>query len=196
MLKGRLGTSTGLAAAWLLGACVLGLPARLFAQVAPSAYASAGRLWAGAEYSNFAPDFGPSKRISGVAAYADWNLNGRLGVEGEARFLRFNGFSGESQDNYLIGPKIKVIQLGKLKPYAKILIGIGQDHFPFAIGTGRYFALAPGAGVEYRSSRRIIFRVEYEYQFWPSAPGIQGEPSNGMRPNGLSVGVAYRLFDR
>jgi len=180
----------------LLAACLLLSSTRLSAQVAPAAYGSAMNLWAGAEYSNFLPDFGPPNRLTGIGAYADLNLTSRWGVEGEARFLRFNGFYGEAQDNYLIGPKIKVIQLRKLQPYAKALVGIGQNDFPFSIGTGRYFAVAPGAGVDYRLSGRIALRAEYEYQIWPFAPGIAGEPSNGMKPNGFSAGIAFKMFGR
>jgi hypothetical protein len=42
----------------------------------------------------------------------------------------------------------------------------------------------------------MALRAEYEYQLWPSAPGVGGEPSNGMKPNGFSVGFAYKPFGR
>ena len=37
---------------------------------------------------------GPAYRIG---VYANWSVKSRWGVEGEARFLRFNGFYGEAQ---------------------------------------------------------------------------------------------------
>jgi opacity protein-like surface antigen len=152
----------------------------------------------GGEYSNFLPDFGPPDRLTGFGVFVDWNLRARWGVEGEARFLLFDGFYGEAQDHYLIGPKVQLIRLGKLRPYAKFLVGIGQNNFPSNLfpspmGTGRSFAMAPGGGADYRLTRRIALRAEYECQFWPSAPGIAGEPSNGMTPSGFSAGFAYRL---
>jgi hypothetical protein len=188
--------ATCLAAFFLLASALLLCPARASSQVAPSAYDSSRNIWAGAEYSNFLPDFGPPQRLSGIGVYVDLNVTSRLGVEGEARFQRFNGFYGESQDNYLIGPEVILLHRGKLRPYAKVLFGIGQNDFPLTIGTGKYFILAPGGGVDYRLSRRISLRAEYEYQFWPSAPGVAGEPSNGMKPNGFSAGFAYKLFGR
>jgi opacity protein-like surface antigen len=171
----------------------LGLsPSRLRAQAAPAARGGAG-LWAGAEYSNFSPDFGPSQRLSGIGGYLDLNWNSRYAAEAEVRFLRFNGFSDQYQDNYLIGPKITIFPKGKLHPYAKVLVGLGKFNFPYQLGYGTYFALAPGAGLDYHPSPRISLRAEYEYQFWPNSPAIAGEPSNSLKPNGFSAGFAYRL---
>jgi opacity protein-like surface antigen len=192
--KLSLSSTTRLAAFLLLAAGLLVRPARLCAQVVPSAYGSSENLWVGAEYSNFLPDFGPSDRLEGVGVYVDLNMTPRWGVEGEARFLSFNGFHGETQTHYLIGPKVQLLRQGKLRPFAKFLVGLGQNQFPFTIGTGRYLALAPGAGADYRLTRKIAIRVEYEYQLWSSAPGIVGEPSNGMAPSGFSAGFAYKLF--
>jgi len=188
--------ATCLVASCLLASCLLLSPSRLLAQVAPAAHGASGSLWVGADYSNFLPDFGPSQRISGFGAYVDWNVTPRLGLEGEVRVLPFNGFSGESQDNYFAGPRVTLLHRGNFVPYAKILVGVAQNDFPFKIGTGRYLALAPGGGLDYRLSHRFAFRAEYEYQLWPSAPGVSGQPSNGMKPNGFSVGIAYRLLGK
>lgn len=186
--------STCLVAIILLASCFLLSPGRLSSQVVPAARGRSSNIWTGAEYSSFLPDFGPSQRITGIGAYVDWNLTPRMGIEGEARFLRFGGFSGESQDDYQAGPRVTLLRRGRLAPYAKVLVGIAQNDFPFKIGTGRYLALAPGGGLDYRLSLRCEIRAEYEYQLWPSAPGVSGEPSNGMKPNGFSVGFAYRLL--
>jgi len=167
-------------------------PARLSAQAAPAVRGGGQSLWGGAELSRYSPDFGPSQRLVGGAGYFDLDWNSRYAVEGEARFLRFRGFAGEFQDNYLIGPKVVVFFHGRFRPYAKALVGLGKINFPYKIGSGTYFAIAPGAGVDYRLTRRIALRAEYEYQFWPSAPGVVGEPSNGLKPNGVNLGFAYR----
>jgi len=168
-------------------------PQRLTAQAAPAVLGGDHTLWAGVEYSNFTPDFGPPQRLVGVGGYVDFNWNSRYAIEGETRFLRFNDFNGEYEDNYLAGPKIFVFRHGKFRPYAKVLFGVGKINFPYEIGNGSYFAIAPGAGLDYRLTGRIILRAEYEYQFWPGAPGIAGEPSNGLKPNGFSAGFAYRF---
>lgn len=147
----------------------------------------------GGEYSNFLADYGPPDRLSGFGVYADWNVGLRWGFEAEARFLLLNGFNGEAQDHYLIGPRFQLMRRGKLRPYAKLLAGLAQNNFPAPVTTGRYIAIAPGGGVDYRIRRRIALRAEYEYQFWPAAPDFVGYPSNGMNPNGFSAGFAYRV---
>ena len=176
--------------------CLALSPARLSAQVAPSAYERHINLWAGAEFSNFQPDYSPVGRLDGVGAYVDWSLNSNLAVEGEMRFLRFNTNWGESQDNYLIGPKLSTQRWLKFKPYAKFLVGVGKTTFPFNLGYGKYFVMAPGGGVDYQLSRRFAVRGDYEYQIWPAAPAIPGQTNNGMTPNGFSVGFAYRVFHK
>jgi len=174
----------------LLGALLL-LPHLLQAQAAPAVRGGQG-LWVGGEYSNFTPDFGAAQRLTGPGVYVDLNWNGRYAFEGEARFLRFNGLNGQYEDNYLFGPKISFFRRGKFRPYGKFLIGVGKLNFPYQIGYGTYFAMAPGGGLDYRLSRRITLRAEYEYQIWPNAPGIAGIP-NDLKPNGFSAGVAYRI---
>jgi opacity protein-like surface antigen len=186
--------ATFLAASFLPVSCLVLFPSRLSSQVVPAAHGSSLEIRAGVEYSNFLPDFGPPDRLAGIGVYVDLNTASRWSLEGEARFLRFNGFNGESQSSYFIGPKITLFRPGKLRPYTKALFGIGQNNFPFKIGTGRYLALAPGGGVDYRLSSRIMLRGEYEYQLWPEAPGVQDNPSNGMKPHGLCVGFSYKVF--
>jgi opacity protein-like surface antigen len=61
--------------------------------------------------------------------------------------------------------------------------------------------VALGGGVDYRLSRRIYVRGEYEYQMWPGFVGppdpqpipLQNRP-NGLTPNGFAVGASYRIF--
>ena len=47
-----------------------------------------------------------SNYLVGLGTYVDVHFSRWVQVEGEARWLRFNGFAGENQDNYLIGPKL------------------------------------------------------------------------------------------
>jgi opacity protein-like surface antigen len=182
-------TACRLLAAWVL------MSAPVWAQAGPAAQDSSARLWLGGEYSNFLPGFGPASRVTGIGIYIDLSRP-RWGIEGETRFLRVNGFHGEAQNHYLIGPTISIFRVRRFRPYAKLLCGIAQNRFPFSIGTGAYFAMAPGTGIDYRLSHRIALRADYEYQIWPTAPGVAGEPSNGMKPNGFSAGISYKLFGR
>lgn len=162
------------------------------AQAVPDAEKGRASLWAGAGYSQFQPDFGPNT-MGGFTAFADMNF-GRWGVEANLHFLRVNSFHNETESTYLAGPRYFVFPMGRLRPFAGVLFGVGDIHYPFKIGNGSYFAFAPYGGVEYRLTRRVALRADYQYQFWPAAPGIAGEPSHGLTPNGFTAGAAWRLF--
>ncbi|HUY94652.1 MAG TPA: outer membrane beta-barrel protein [Terracidiphilus sp.] len=162
------------------------------AQAVPDAEKGRASLWAGAGYSRFQPDFGPNT-MGGVTGFASLNL-GRWGVDANLRFLRFNSFHGETQTHYLAGPRYFLFPMGRLKPFAGLLFGVGTIHYPFEIGNGSYFAYAPYGGAEFRLTHRVALRADYEYQFWPAAPGIAGEPNHGLTPSGLTIGAAWRVF--
>jgi opacity protein-like surface antigen len=169
------------------------LPAIAAAQASP-AIRIPPALTAGGYYSNFSPDYTPN-RLGGMGIYVDLNLflHGKLGVEGEARWLRFNQQQGSYQDNYLVGPRYSR-RYGKFVPYVKFMMGAGEFEFPSNQGHGGYFAYAPGGGLDYRLTRHFTIRaIDYEYQIWPSAPG-GGLPTNGMSPNGFSAGLGYKIF--
>jgi len=172
------------------------LAASAMAQVVPSAAGPGRSLWAGAEYSNINASFpyNSNQRLWGIGGFADYHVTTHIGVEGEDRFLRFNSFYGETEDNYLAGPRYMVRTFGKFQPYAQCLAGLGKIQYPFQIGNASYFAVAPGAGVNYRLSRRFTLRGEYEYQFWLNSPGFANEPAHQLTPNGFHIGLAYRIF--
>ncbi|HEY0759181.1 MAG TPA: outer membrane beta-barrel protein [Acidisarcina sp.] len=179
---GTLLLSSGLAHAQVVAASTGGRPA----------------LYAGGYYSNFNSDFkeptiAKTPRLSGAGVFVDWNVFGKLGVEGEARFLRFNQTNDFHSDHYLVGPRYS-IRRGNYRPYVKLLLGAGELNFPYSLAHGGYFDLAAGGGLDYRLSRRFGLRGDYEYQFWPTAPGLPGAPSHGLSPNGFSAGISYRIF--
>jgi opacity protein-like surface antigen len=181
---------------WIAALAASLLVSAAHAQVVPSATGSGHALWVGGEYSNISASFPyqSSQRLWGIGAFADYHVTSHIGLEAEAHFLRFNSFYGETEDNYLGGPRYLVGRFGQLQPYAQCLAGIGKIQYPFAIGNGSYLALAPGAGANYRIARRWSLRGEYEYQFWLNSPNIVNEPSHEITPNGFHLGVAYRLL--
>ncbi|HEY0795533.1 MAG TPA: outer membrane beta-barrel protein [Acidisarcina sp.] len=172
-------------------------PSLASAQVAAASVGGKPALYVGGFYSNFNSDYNggssSSMRLSGAGVYVDWDLFGRLGAEGEVRFLRFNQSYDFHSDHYLAGPKYSM-KFGKYRPYAKLLLGAGEINYPYSLAYGGYFSLVPGGGLDYRIGPRINARADYEYQFWPSAPGLPGLPSSGLNPNGFSVGIGYRIF--
>jgi opacity protein-like surface antigen len=164
-------------------------------QVVPSAVGPHHALWVGGEYTNIEASFPyqSNARLWGIGGFADYHLGAHVGVEAEARFLRFNSYYGESEDNYLAGPRYAIGSFGKLQPYAQFLVGLGRIQYPFQIGSGSYLALAAGAGANYRIGRRWSLRGQYEYQMWPGSPNIVNEPAHQLMPNGIQGGVAFRL---
>lgn len=165
-----------------------------YAQVAAASRGGNSSVWVGGEFSNFNPDYDTRSRLNGVGVFGDFNLTAKLGVEGEARWLHWNGDGGEKHSDYLGGVKYRIFRFNRFSVNAKFLVGGVWVTYPDQIGTGSYFAYAPGGFLDYRVSRRLSVRGDYEYQRLPSAPGFAGETSHGLTPNGFSVGVAYRLI--
>lgn len=168
--------------------------AAVYAQVVSSVSGGEGVLWAGGEYSNFQPDYG-AVTLYGPAAIVDFNLTPKIGAVGEARWMHWgNQGNGETQSDYLAGAKYRVYRIGRLDLDVKFLAGGVWMKFPQSIGSGSYFAYAPGAFADYRLSRKFLIRGDYEYQFMPSAPDIPGQPDNGLTPHGFSIGVEYNIL--
>lgn len=176
----------------LLAAIVLSSPALLAApaaaQAVPTATGPGGRLSLGIAASGFQADFG-KRYIGGGAVYVDANLTMHLGLEAEARRLQYNEEAGIRQTTYLAGPRL-TLRPHAFSPYAKLLVGIGQFHFPYGYADGRYFVVAPGAGIDYRlrGSGIKLRLIDFEYQDWPQFTFGQ------LHPYGLSAGLSIRLW--
>jgi hypothetical protein len=179
-----------------LAAFAILLPLRSLSQAVPSGYQDKASLWIGADYANFSASFPDQSgnRLSGVGAFADFNWSTHLSLEGEAQFLRWGGFEGDSESSYLAGPRFRFNRVGPLRPYVKTLVGIGHIHFPFEIGDASYFVAAPGGGAAYPLGRRWLVRGEYEYQLWINSPGFANEPDHPIHPSGFKAGIAFRPF--
>ena len=192
------------------------MPAALIAQSPRSATGGEANLWVGAEFSNFNPDWScPTGNLFtcqyvllGPTAFVDLNLGDRWGGEGEARWLEWHGNNGQVESNYLIGPRYRLFRYHRLKGWAKLELGGGwitTPGYPQAGSLkGSYFAYVPGGTLEYPLTHRLSLRGDYEYQIWPSFAGPPTYtdtgtliPNNhGLTPNGLSVGVTYRIMGR
>jgi opacity protein-like surface antigen len=184
---------------FLLFAALLLLPTMGRAQVVAAGKGGNQQLYVGATAASFDPDYG-YQRLYGIGAYGDYNLTPRLGAEAEVRFYRFNQLANIHEDSYLVGPRYSYHRR-RYTLSAKALVGLGYFNFPANAAHGTYFAIGVGGGLDYRLSRRIYIRGEYEYQFWP---GFVGPPDpnpvplanrpNGLTPNGFAVGASYRIF--
>lgn len=191
------------------------LPALLTAQSPRSAVGGQGKLWAGGEFSIYNPDFGCSTNIVftcwhdtlyGPTAFFDLGFTNKLSLEGDARWLVFHGVGGQKESSYTVGPRYRLWHREPWSLHGKLNLGgmwLQTPGYPQA-GTlkGSYFAVAPGADLDYRVSDRLMVRAEYDYEFLPSFTGPPTFSStgqvvthgSGLTPNGFSIGVAWRLL--
>lgn len=164
-------------------------------QVVASATGRQFSITAGVLGSTFQPDYwgglvaGTSpNRLYGYGTYVDVRLSRWLQVEAEGRWLRLNELSDIGQSNYLIGPRLPIHRFGRLTPYAKVLAGYGTMTFEQNLATGRFTDIAYGGGVDYKLSRRLSARGDFEYQQWPKWV------NSSLYPYGASVGIGYKIF--
>jgi len=166
---------------------VLALAHMASAQVIPSADAGGFTLSAGATGSGYTLQYGERKML-GVTGFVDLDTRRRLGIEGEARWLVFHQTADVHATTYAIGPRYHMNK-GRIQPYVKALVGIGQFNFPYNYATGNYLVIAPGGGVDYRLNHRIRLRVaDFEYQYWPQFT------YGAMTSVGVSTGIRVRIF--
>ncbi|HVT99456.1 MAG TPA: hypothetical protein VHE33_18275 [Acidobacteriaceae bacterium] len=191
------------------------LPTALIAQSSESATGGEATVAAGVEFSTFNPDwgcptsapFGCQTQLYGPTAVFNFDLHQKYGIEGEARWLHWHGNGGFVESNYLVGPRYRLYRFSRMTLWGKLLMGGGwitTPNYPAAGSLkGSYFAYAPGATVNYRLTRMIALRADYEFQLWPSFAGPPTyDPStgkviqhqSGLTPNGVSVGVVYRFL--
>jgi hypothetical protein len=140
-----------------------------------------------------ASGFDPGDRrhpVVGAGTYVDLHFTHWIQVEAEGRWMRWYGYEGETQDNYLIGPRVPVYRLGRRgQIYGKALVGLAKQNFAFG-GYGSFTALAFGGTLDYKLTRKLTLRaVDFEYQYWPV-----WLPNKSLQPYGVSVGAAYRVF--
>jgi opacity protein-like surface antigen len=129
--------------------------------------------------------------LGGGGAWVDASINWRLTIEGEADWAILHQQSRTRSNTWLIGPRYQLNAMGsnyRYQPYVKFLIGNGHFNFPYNYGSGNYFVMAPGAGVDYRLSPKLRIRLaDFEYQYWPGF--TFGSTSNYS----ISTGVRYRI---
>ena len=159
---------------------------------AQAAYAATGPgtyISVGVAGSAMQSDYG-KRQLGGATVFVDAHLYRRIGVEFEARQLKFHSSEGIGERTYLVGPKIS-FKPRTVRPYVKLLAGRGQFTFPFNYAKGSYFVFAPGGGLDWRidHSRVSLRLLDFEYQVWP------GFTFGAMHPYGISSGVSFQVFE-
>jgi len=159
-----------------------------FGQALPAATAPGAYVSVGGTYSIFQSAYG-QRVLGGAGLYVDINRWRQVGIEGEARWLQQNKLANTTETTYLIGPRVE-IRRGRFSPYVKTLVGVGYFNFPYNYAQGKYFVIAPGAGVDYNLSYNLKIRLaDFEYQEWPQFT------FGNINPYGVSVGISYHFLN-
>ncbi len=141
----------------------------------------------GGGVSGFQADYG-HQDLGGCFVYVDLKPQWRIGLEGEARFLRFHDFEQVTESTYLGGLHVALLRPRRLQPYAKFLAGVGKMTLPFGYAHGSFLTYTPGAGLDVAVNDRITVRaLDFEYQQWPQFP------YGALNPYGFSTGISVRL---
>ena len=179
----------------LAALCALASTAMLCAQVKPAAkYGPDVQI--GAILNIARPDYA-SDTLSGFGFYLtdDFARHQHIGIEAAFHQLYEPGAKlGIYERMYELGPRY-VFHYGRLKPYAKFMIGRGIFQFSpdprhpenGPVANLAYTIWAGGFGTDYVLRPSINLRADYEYQTWGSFP------PHGLNPQVFSFGVAYHF---
>ncbi len=175
------------------------------AQAVPTATEPKLPLAVGAGFSAYNPDWEHGHLLGGTLwidytpTRVPWFLNG-IGIEAEARDLNYGRSS--SQD-----PNLRLDTAGggliysyphfhNFRPYVKVLKEYGNIDLEYVKGVpsrdSRLFTCW-GGGAEFRASRNIWVRAEYEYQSWPHMVTRGSNDSAPMHPQGFTLGALYHF---
>jgi hypothetical protein len=160
----------------------------LHAQAMATATGPGSLLAVGGEASYFQMDYG-KRMVGGAAVFAEVDPAWWFGGEAEVRFSRFGSDESVTETTFLAGPRFTLSKRpGKIRPYAKFLIGVGKINLPFSYASGNFLTYAPGGGLDYVLNDRWTVRVvDVEYQMWPQFTYGQ------LNPYGISAGIIFRI---
>ena len=137
--------------------------------------------------SAFQADYG-QRNLAGGFVYADVSPQWRVGLEGEARYLRYHAAEDVTESNYIGGVRVQILRPHRWQPYGKFLAGMGRITLPFGYAHGSFLTYAPGAGLDIALNEWVTVRaVDVEYQHWPQFT------YGPLNPYGISAGISVRL---
>lgn len=90
-----------------------------------------------------------------------------------------------TENNYLFGPRVSM-SIGKLRPFAEVLVGAGHVNVNNGFGSDTSFADAIGAGVDYKIIPRVAWRLQGDY----IGTRLLGATQNNAR---VSTGIVVRF---
>lgn len=172
---------------YLFALMCLGNVSQAKAQAIATANGPGSYVAVGGGASMFQADYGHHD-IAGGFVYVDVNPQWRVGLEGEARYLRYHTAEQVTEASYLGGVRVQVLRPRRWQPYAKFLAGVGRITLPFGYAHGSFLTYAPGAGLDVALNNFITLRaIDVEYQHWPQFT------FGALSPYGVSAGISIRL---
>jgi hypothetical protein len=175
------------------------IPAR--GQAVPAAARRGVSLTVGAGFSRFNLDWCCGRTMTGMTVWTDWNLQSvppplrGIGLELEARDISWDNpnIGRHRFDTGGGGPIYTLRRFSRVHPFAKFLVSYGSLDFnsPFLPPSFTHvnsIVYAPGGGADFRLSRHLSARGDFEYEMWPHL-----FDANALSPYGYTVGAAYRL---
>jgi opacity protein-like surface antigen len=175
---------TSLLRGGILPGLLLAASPPLIGQAIPTATRPAD-IQVGVGFTTARPDY-ERQNFPGFALYADVDPREHWGVEAEFHDVHSSSGDQSAQRTVEIGGRY-FRNYGSLSPFAKALYGRGEFKYPFGYTSLWYNMFAGGVGVDYKATRYIHARVEYEFQKWI------GFQNGGLHPQLLTFGVAYHF---
>jgi len=90
-----------------------------------------------------------------------------------------------TEHNYLFGPRVSM-SVGKFRPFAEAMIGVGHVNVNSGGGSDTSFATALGGGLDYKIIRPVAWRLQGDYV----TTRFFGATQNNVR---LSTGIVLRF---
>ena len=184
-------------------------------QAAPAANQSSWRADLGGGFSAYHDDFYGVGILYGPTAWIDLYPNRGphflhgLGVEVEGKSLSFggpqpnpvgpSGHTTTAEFTYGGGAIYEWRHFRNFTPYGKLLWE--QGIIDFNVDVPHYSRdnrslLAPGAGFEFRITRHIVFRADYERQWWQRLfqnHQLSTPTGIAIEPRGVALGASYQF---
>ena len=190
----------------LLAAALAVCTSHGFAQATGTALRMAD-IQVGGGYTLARSDYVPNT-IRGYAFYGDFDVHGRYGLEVDFHqvtdpnpdfLVPSNHFS---ERTYEVGGRyVRHDVWREFSPYGKVLYGRGVVNFPahqILLPTGlltyidniAYNMAVFGVGVDYRVTRQVNVRADFEYQHFFAS---DAELPSGLTPKVFTIGAAYHF---